>query len=803
MQRGLTDAAETALANAEREAMELCRAYVGTEHLLLGLLGDENCVAANILRAHDITYARTKALAGENSASDLSPSQREMTPGLCAVIESAAAEASKRGDGKVGTEHLLLALLGERESAAVRLIIAQNAGVGEIKNDIMTFLSETCEETKPQETKGKYGQEQEGISGTFGCDLTDAARKGKLPTVVGREAETARVIQILGRKTKNNPCLIGEPGVGKTAVVEGLCERIVSENVPEALLGKTIISVDIGAMIAGAKYRGEFEERLKKLTDEVIKNPGIILFIDELHTIVGAGAAEGAVDAANILKPLLARGDLRVIGATTSREYRRHIEKDPALERRFQPVTVDEPSDEKTEKILRALRPQYQLHHKVTITDGAITAAIKLSKRYLPDRFLPDKAIDLIDEASSKKSIAATEPSARQRELENELRGLCARRECAIVDRNFELATALRSEIVSKREALALLRREREAKRLLSPPRVKEDDIAEVLTAWTNIPVERIMGDESSRLSHMESELSERVIGQDEAIRALCRAVRRGRTGLSNPDRPICSLIFTGPTGVGKTELAKALAAVLFGSEKALLRFDMSEYMEKHSIAKLIGAPPGYVGYDDGGALTDAVRKKPYSIILFDEIEKAHPDVFDLLLQILEDGRLTDSHGRTSDFRNTVIIMTSNLGSGRIKNTAGFGSREENEKREKTAAVDALKAVFRAEFLNRVDEIIVFSHLSEKDTEQIAERLLSDAGRRVADIGISLSFDDSAVKLIASEGKSDLYGARPLRRAVTRLVEDPLSEEIIEGKTVAPAALTVTAENGKMKFVKK
>ena len=803
MQRGLTDAAEAALARAEEEAAELCRAYIGTEHLLLGLLYDESCVAANILRVHDITYAQTKALAGEGGTRDISPAEREMTPGLRAVIEKAAEDAAKTGDGRVGTEQLLSALLGERESAAARLIIAQSAGVGEIKNDITTFLSETGGDAKPRATKGKYGQEPESVSLVFGCDLTDAARKGKLPAVVGRDAETERVIRILGRKTKNNPCLIGEPGVGKTAVVEGLCERIVSGNVPESLIGKTVVSVDIGAMIAGAKYRGEFEERLKKLTDEVIRNHNTILFVDELHTIVGAGAAEGAVDAANILKPLLARGELRVIGATTLREYRRHIEKDPALERRFQPVTVDEPSEEKTEEILRSLRPQYQSHHRVTITDGAIKAAVKLSKRYLPDRFLPDKAIDLIDEASSKKSIASSEPPQRQRELENELRGLCMRRECAVTERNFQYSAELRAEIVATREELSLLRRETDVRRLTSPAVVTEDDIAEVLTAWTNIPATRIAEDESKRLSRLDAELSERVIGQEEAIRTLCRAVRRGRTGLSNPDRPICSLIFAGPTGVGKTELAKALAQSLFGSEKALLRFDMSEYMEKHSVAKLVGSPPGYVGYDDGGTLTESVRKRPYSIVLFDEIEKAHPDVFDLLLQILEDGRLTDSHGRQSDFRNTVIIMTSNLGSGVTKKAAGFGSEEVDEKRRNGAVTDALRAVFRAEFLNRVDEIIVFSRLTGRDTELIARKMLSDAAKRAAEIGIKLSFGDDVIKLIAGEGMSDIYGARPLRRAVTKLVEDALSEEIVEGKITSPAAVCAQTEGGKVKFVKK
>lgn len=803
MQKGLTEAAESALTRAEEEAAELCRAYVGTEHLLLGLLYDGSCVAANILRVHDITYAQTKALAGEGAPCDVSPGSRDMTPGLRTVIESAAKEAAKCRDGKVGTEHLLLALLRERESAAVRLIIAQSAGVGEIQNDIMTFLSETGAEAKPREAKGKYGQEQESGQSLFGTDLTEAARKGKLPAVVGRDAETERVIRILGRRTKNNPCLVGEPGVGKTAVVEGLCQRIVSGEVPENLLGKTVLSVDIGAMIAGAKYRGEFEERLKRLTDEVMKNHNTVLFIDELHTIVGAGAAEGAVDAANILKPLLARGELRVIGATTSQEYRKHIEKDPALERRFQPVLVDEPDEEKTEQILRALRPQYQAHHKVTITDGAITAAVKLSKRYLPDRFLPDKAIDLIDEASSKKSIASSEPPQRQKELENEVRGLCMRRECAVMDRDFSFAAELRGEIVAKREELSAMRRESEARRLTSPPRVTEDDIAEILWAWTNIPVQRMLEDDARKLARLEDEIEKRVVGQRGAVESLCRAIRRGRTGLSNPDRPICSLIFTGPTGVGKTELAKALAQALFGSERALLRFDMSEYMEKHSVAKLIGSPPGYVGYDDGGTLTECVRRKPYSILLFDEIEKAHPDVFDLLLQILEDGQLTDSHGRRADFRNTVIIMTSNLGASGERKTAGFVSAENIEKREKNVATEALRAVFRAEFLNRVDEIIVFSRLSEKDMEEIARRLLSKAAERAAGIGITLSFDDSAVKLIAGEGKSDIYGARPLRRAVTKLVEDALSEEIVCGRLCAPAEIFARAEGGKMKFEKK
>ena len=492
-----------------------------------------------------------------------------------------------------------------------------------------------------------------------------------------------------------------------------------------------------------------------------------------------------------------------MIGATTSQEYRKHIEKDPALERRFQPVLVDEPDEEKTEEILRSLRPQYQAHHRVTITDGAIKAAVKLSKRYLPDRFLPDKAIDLIDEASSKKSITSSEPPQRQKELENEVRGLCMRRECAVMDRDFSFAAELRSEIVSKREELSCMRRENEARRLSSPPQVTEDDIAEILWAWTNIPVQRMLEDDAQRLARLEDEIEKRVVGQREAVESLCRAVRRGRTGLSNPDRPICSLIFTGPTGVGKTELAKALAEALFGSEQALLRFDMSEYMEKHSVAKLIGSPPGYVGYDDGGTLTECVRRKPYSILLFDEIEKAHPDVFDLLLQILEDGRLTDSHGRRADFRNVVIIMTSNLGASEERKTAGFVSAENAGDRGKNTVTGALRAVFRAEFLNRVDEIIVFSRLSEKDTEEIARRLLSKAAERAAGIGITLSFDESAVKLIASEGKSDIYGARPLRRAVTRLIEDALSEEIVCGRLCAPAVIFVRADGGKMKFEKK
>ncbi|MBQ9510833.1 MAG: ATP-dependent Clp protease ATP-binding subunit [Clostridia bacterium] len=797
--RGLTDSARAAISNANTEAVELCRGYVGTEHLLLGILREEESIAANILKAHDVTYSATRQLAGNGGERDVATGEREMTPGLKTAIEDAAEEARSRGSDSVGTEHLLLALISERESAAVRLITLQSASVGEIRNDITTFFSEIKGDSKPRGADAKQNYLHDGDLATlmsFGVDLTEQARRGKLPNVVGRDEETERVIRILSRKTKNNPCLIGEPGVGKTAVVEGLCCRIADGRVPQSLSGKSIIMLDLGAMIAGAKYRGEFEERLKKIMNEVAKNDSVILFIDELHTIVGAGAAEGAVDAANILKPALARGELRVIGATTIEEYRRHIEKDAALERRFQPVLVEEPSREKAEEILFALRSQYQEHHGVIITDDAIKAAVRLSARYLTDRFLPDKAIDLIDEAAAEKRTKISELPDDIKRLQGEVNLLCAERENAITRRDFATAAKIRLKLTDKRGELSELMRGYEDEKREAMSKITEDDIAKVLESWTHISVSRLLDDETRRLATLDDEIKKRVIGQDDAVKSLTRAIRRGRTGMSDPMRPICSLIFAGPTGVGKSELAKAVAEVLFGSEDAMIRLDMSEYMDKYSSSKMIGSPPGYVGYDEGGQLTDKIRRKPYCIILFDEIEKAHPDIFNLLLQILEDGRLTDSQGRVADFRNSVIIMTSNLGYENQSRRAGFSGEKESERRKEEVRI-AVKTAFKPEFINRIDEIIVFDVLDETALRQITGKFLNGIAERAKNIGVKLSFDASVADLIISEN-DEKYGARPLRRAVSRFVEDSFSNEMIMGNIRAGMKVKAFADGEKV-----
>lgn len=797
---GLTDSARAAIARAGVEAQELCRGYVGTEHLLLGLLYERDSIAASVLSSHDVTYAQTRELAESGGERDISPGERSMTPALTAVLEAASAEAGRRGSDSVGTEHLLLALLGGRESAAIRLITLQSASVSEIRNDLMTFFSDMRGEQRVTDTVQRPTQNAGDMQTllSYGVDMTEQARNGRTATVVGRDDETERVIRILSRKTKNNPCLIGEPGVGKTAVVEGLCARIVSGRVPDTLAGKTVIMIDFGAMIAGAKYRGEFEERLKKIMDEVAKNPGIILFIDELHTIVGAGAAEGAVDAASILKPPLARGELRVIGATTVTEYRRHIEKDAALERRFQPVIVEEPTPEKAEEILFAIRPQYQSHHGVEITDEAIRAAVKLSVRYVTDRFLPDKAIDLMDEAASEKRTRLCEPPEELEVMRRRVNALCEKRERAVMERNFDLAGEIRAELCAGRDALSALMAEYEHKKNTAVPKVTEEDVAAVVGAWTGIPVGRLYSDDIKELATLEEKLKRRVIGQDDAVSALAKAIRRGRTGIGDPRRPICSLIFAGPTGVGKTELAKAAAELLFGSDDAMIRIDMSECTESFSTSKLIGSPPGYVGYEDGGQLTDKIRRNPYRIVLFDEIEKAHPAIFDLLLQILEDGRLTDSQGRRADFRNAVIIMTSNIGHGDgTPRRAGFSldARDDGEVFRR-----AIRAAFKPEFINRIDEIIVFSPLSQDILIKISERLLSDAAERAKNIGIDVAFDDSVTALIASRSEAE-FGARPLRRAVGKLFEDSLSAEMIEGRISAPVKLFATVSDGRIVYL--
>ncbi len=731
------------------------------------------------------------------TGADTLPDAEDMTPTLRRVIETSLGYAKKYHHVLIGTEDLLLALSYERESAAVRLMIAEGVSLTELQNDIISFFGETGREevtpTKPAKQTSTLAQ--------FGRDLTAMASCGLIDPIVGREKETERVIQILSRRTKNNPCLIGEPGVGKTAVVEGLAARIAEGTVPDDLMEKTVITLDIGAMIAGAKYRGEFEDRLKKVMAEVSKQRGVILFIDEIHTIVGAGAAEGAVDAANILKPALARGELQLIGATTTEEYRRHIEKDAALERRFQSVNVSEPTAEETLAILKGLRTRYEAHHHIRISDEALAAAVYLSVRYIPDRFLPDKAIDLIDEAASKKRIESFGTSPRLNEIERERRRLQEEKELAIQNKEFDRAAALRERIgeteLRQKEERELWRKEQEGREFS----IGSADVEEIVTAWTKIPVEKAGAEMGARFLHLEEALSRRIIGQEKAISAASRAIRRGRVGLSDPNRPTASLLFMGPTGVGKTALAACIAELVFGSEKELIRLDMSEYMEKHSISKLIGSPPGYVGYEDGGGLSEKVRRHPYSVVLFDEIEKAHPDVFNLLLQILDDGKLTDSTGRTVSFQNTVIILTTNIGTGEKTGGGMLGFSADGAagtERERELCMRALRAHFRPEILGRIDEIVVFEKLTREDLVAIAEVLLEDVRQRIHALGMEVSFESSVAEMIASHPEVTHYGARPLRRELFSKVEDVFSMWILEGKMKKGDRVTVFAENGKI-----
>ena len=816
MTNRFTVKAQNVLNNSLRLARELGHTYIGSEHLLLSLSAEKESVAAKLLEKRGVTYENVREAlireVGEGSHSDVTPA--DMTPRTKRIIEHSAMESLRTGQNYIGTEHILAALLLEQDSVAAKLLEELHASISDLKSDLSAFFGVSAEKSAPSPREGGAREKKKESTlaksptlSQYGRDLTALAKEGKIDPVIGRDAETERVIQILSRRQKNNPCLIGEPGVGKTAVVEGLAQRIADGAVPETLKDKQIVTVDVAAMIAGAKYRGEFEERMKNVMEEVRQNPAVILFIDEIHTIVGAGSAEGAVDAANIIKPALARGEMQLIGATTISEYRKNIEKDAALERRFQPVSVGEPTQEQAIQILLGLRDKYEAHHKLKITDEAVRAAVSLSARYIADRFLPDKAIDLVDEAASRKRLATHTSPPDLKEVEEKLAKLSREKEEAVAAQDFEGAARLRDEEKSLREEYEKARSDWESSVKDTSVAVEEADIADVVTQWTGIPVNRLMEEESERLLRLEELLQQRVIGQDEAVSAVARAIRRGRMGLKDPKRPIGSFIFAGPTGVGKTELCKSLAELLFGDANAMIRIDMSEYMEKHSVSKLIGSPPGYVGFEEGGQLTEKIRRKPYSVVLFDEIEKAHPDVFNILLQVLEDGVLTDSQGRKVDFKNTVLIMTSNVGAsaltGPVKSAVGFAAEaraEENTRQDKV--MQALKSTFRPEFLNRIDDIIIFNRLSEENIRAIASLLLSEVEKRTTALEITVDFDPSVAVLVAKEGFDPVYGARPLRRAIVRLVEDAFSNAMLEGKFRKGDHVLISERDGALTFEK-
>ena len=796
-----TERGQRALLTAQREAAQLGRTYVGTEHLLLGVLSDPGA-ASVVLKGITLDAAREEIIQILGRGDDDSPVRTMVyTPRTKKVLEQSVREARDLKQNYVGTEHILLALMREREGVAAHVMIKMGMDLSKAREELLRALS-----GGEENASGTASQEQDTPAlDQFSRDLTKAAQAGELDPVIGRAREIERIVQILSRRTKNNPVLIGEPGVGKSAIVEGLAQLIVEGSIPEILRGKRVVSLDLASMLAGAKYRGEFEERLKNAMAEIRKSGNVILFIDELHTIVGAGASEGAIDAANILKPLLARGEMQCIGATTLKEYHKYIEKDSALERRFQPVNVGEPTREESVEILRGLRDRYEAHHRVHITDEAIIAAVNLSDRYISDRFLPDKAIDLIDEAASRVRIKAFTAPPDMKEQEARLEVLNKETEEAVAHEDFEKAANLRDQKKQLQNEMTERRKEWEQKRNSKVETVGEEEVAEIVSSWTGIPVKRMTESEAERLLHLEDILHRRVIGQGEAVKAVSKAVRRARAGLKDPNRPIGSFIFLGPTGVGKTELCKALGEALFGDEDSLIRIDMSEYMEKHSVSRMIGSPPGYVGYEEGGQLTEKVRRKPYAVILFDEVEKAHPDVFNVLLQILEDGRLTDGQGRVVDFKNTVVVMTSNAGAHTIKKqrSMGFGSSASDEKSYEAMReniMDEVKRIFRPEFLNRVDEIIVFHALEQDEIDRIAKLMLSNVQKRLRERDIDLEVDDSAIKLLSAAGYDLQYGARPLRRAIQRMVEDALSEEILDGKVKLGDRVSMSAQDGKLVF---
>jgi ATP-dependent Clp protease ATP-binding subunit ClpC len=807
-----TPRAEEVLRLSQEAAEEMGHGYVGSEHLLLGLIREEEGIAHRVLSEYGVTDEMVCDVLQRSVGKGLSgaaPSQG-LTPRAKSVVELAVSEAARMGSSYIGTEHLLMGILREGGNMALRILRTMGVDPKKMYSSIVKKLNDTPHTvTSGVSAANRESDKKNKTLAEFTRDLTEAARTGKLDPVIGRDKEIQRVIQILSRRTKNNPVLIGEPGVGKTAIAEGLAERIVSGDVPEELLDKKLLSLDLSGMVAGTKYRGEFEERIKNTLAEVKKAGNVILFIDELHTIVGAGSAEGAVDAANIIKPALGRGEIRVIGATTLNEYRKYIEKDAALERRFQPVTVGEPTPEATLEILKGLRDKYEAHHKLTITDEALEAAVQLSKRYIGDRFLPDKAIDLMDEAASQVRMTAEASSPDLKALEEKIAALHREKSEAVTAQDFEKAAQLRDIEKNYQEQVEIERDNWRKQMAQNRGSVTADDVAKVVAGWTGIPVTRLTEDESMRLLKLEEKLHQRVVGQDEAVNAVAKAIRRSRVGLKDPKRPIGSFLFLGPTGVGKTELCKTLAEAMFGDENAMVRIDMSEYMEKHTVSRLVGSPPGYVGHEEGGQLTEKVRRKPYSVVLFDEIEKAHEDVWNILLQILEDGIVTDSQGRKVDFKNTIIVMTSNVGAKNITADAarlGFdgGDKDEKESEEahfgriRDAVMADLKRTFRPEFLNRIDEIIVFRQLTEDNIRQIARRMLDVTGARMAQQGITLEADDDAVAELARDGFDPQYGARPLRRAIQSMVEDAVAEKMLEGELKSGDTAHVRLKDGKV-----